>query len=707
MKKTLILILAIFLLNLPALCDTSERVNIYYNNGVNYLKDKKYSSAIIEFKKVIRQRPYDKTVINSLGLAYASRAQYYTDKEKNYKNGINDLRSALTYFKYWDGEVNISAAQSAQTKLNTLKNVYAPTRTDEAKLSAAKALRAQGELAASVYEYNSLFNSNYAKEAYSTASDIYKSLNNDKMAVECIRNAISLDRENGMYHFKYALMLDEFDNQDASMDEFSKALKYSNNNKELLDALRNLWMARSVRNPNDSQALINLGAILQKQNELELAKAQYIKARQINPNDPVILINLASVYTALNDYGSALRIYDEIISKNPSDLSARYYKGKLFEKQGDVNSAIKQYKEILSLKAEDENAQNALNSLLSALSGDKLTAYLEGEALANPSNYDAQFKYAYEMHKNKAYAAAIEFYKRAIAINQTHPEPFINLAQIFILQDDYTRANNVINHGLSILPSNKELTELKNSLEKQNANAVYSMAASLYNNQDYSGALENFLKIQYQTPEILTMIGNCYYELKDSQNALIYYNKVLEKTPNDESVLLLSANVLMNLKREDEARTYLNKILTINPNNTDAKNTLQALNEGEEGALLDSAVSLYEQKRFDEALDNLNKLVLKNPNNAYAHYYTGVIYEEQNNLDGAIFEYKKSLSADPNFSLGYYTAAVALDKKENYKEALDYYDKYILLKQNEGVEDESSNYAKTRAKELREYLNQK
>src|SRR5699024_5030917 len=100
-------------------------------------------------------------------------------------------------------------------------------------------------------------------------------------------------------------------NEDAAMDEYQKALEYSDNNKELLSQLQNMWMARSVQNANDAQALINLGAVLQKQNRFELAKQQYIKARQINPNDPVVLINLASVYTALNDYDNALKVYDE------------------------------------------------------------------------------------------------------------------------------------------------------------------------------------------------------------------------------------------------------------------------------------------------------------------------------------------------------------------------------------------------------------
>ena len=113
MKKALFLLVLMLLLSPCTFAytnDNPERVNIYYNNGVTYFKDKKYSSAILEFKKVIRQRPYDKTVQNALAMAYLARAQYYIDSEKAYKKAINDLRSALTYLKYWDGAPDSSKA---------------------------------------------------------------------------------------------------------------------------------------------------------------------------------------------------------------------------------------------------------------------------------------------------------------------------------------------------------------------------------------------------------------------------------------------------------------------------------------------------------------------------------------------------------------------------------------------------------------------
>ncbi len=711
-KKAIILMLFLAFVAQPFVyADSSERTQIYYNNGVTYLKSKKYSSAIVEFKKVLRARPYDKTAQNALAMAYLSRAQYYKDSEKNYKKAICDLKSALTYFKYWNEAPDSSKAPIVQNASVTLQNLtknYAPLNSAEAILGEAKILRSQGELAASIYTYTLLFeNSKYQSEALRATSDIYKSLNNLKMAMENARQAISINPKDGMAHFKYAVILDDIDNEDAAIDEYSKALEYSDNNKELLSALQNLWMAKSVQNPKDSQSLINLGAILQKQNQLELARAQYIKARQINPNDPVALINLASVYTALGDYDSALRVYDDILLNNKGDLSARYYKGQLYEKKGDIASAMAQYKEILALNKNDEKASLALNNLLSNLNGDQLLGYLKNEAELKSQSYDAQFKYAFELHKNKKYEGAIVYYKKAIGLNPKNPEPFINLAQIFLAQNDVERAKNVIAHGLSMLPDNKDLSDLQDIVQKQAANDIYAKASEFYNAGNYQAALENYLKITYKTPELTTVIANCYYETGNLQKAIDLYKEVLVQEPKNESVMLVLGNILLNSGQEEEGKNYLNKILAQNPNNKEAKQTLDAFNSGKEGTLLDEAISLYENKKYNDSLALLDKIISINSKNAYAYYYKGAVYEDMGNLDNALAEYKKSISSDPNFALGYYMAAVALDNKENYKEASNYYDKYVELKNKEGVNDEFTQYAKARTKELKDYLSQK
>lgn len=709
-NKIYAFILAAILLGAQAgYCDTpedmKERYTIYYNNGVAFYKEKQYTNAIKEFKKVLRYAPYDNNVKNALYTAYISRGEYFLNTEKQPKKAINDFKSALFYMKYWnDNNSDVDKAELSKTETNlaSLTKKYENLSTDS-KFQNAGNLRAQQEIAAAGYDLNTLKGSKYGYNALVSLYDIYKSLNNQKMALENIREAVKLKPEDGAAHYKYALLLDDIGNADAAVEEYTRA--FTNGNNETLESLKKLWQARFAKNPKDAEALINLGAIYQKQKQYDLAKAQYLKAQDLNPNNPVILTNIASLYLEQNNYNGAIDIYNMMIQKNPKDIKPLFYKAEAYKKLGDNKAAMAEYKKVLKAEPKNEEAQNAINSMIVNLKGDELISYLKEDAASSPLDYDKQFNLAYELHKNKNYTEAISYYKKAIAINPKMPEPYINIAQIYRLQNDTVKADAAISHGLSNIPDNKELLSMKNDIQTETAGNLYNSAAKYFNSGDYKTALDTYLKIQLQTPEVLYSIASCYFELGENEKAIEYFKRVLEKNPNDTKAMYFVANSYVNLQNTNEAINYLNKILALEPENNDAKTALNSLKQGAEGKDLDMAISFYEKKQYQESLSLLNKILAQNPKNAYAHYYKGVILEETKNPDGAIEEYKKGIAADNQFSLCYYMLAVAYDNKEEYNEAVSYYEKYLTLKQ--GVDDDYSKYVNSRLKELKDYLGQK
>ena len=74
MKKKIITILAIclfFSANAQEISQQdAQRYSVYYSNGMEYLKNQQYSSAIVEFRKVLRFSPYDETIKEALANAY-------------------------------------------------------------------------------------------------------------------------------------------------------------------------------------------------------------------------------------------------------------------------------------------------------------------------------------------------------------------------------------------------------------------------------------------------------------------------------------------------------------------------------------------------------------------------------------------------------------------------------------------------------------
>lgn len=719
MKKKILIILTLLLISKSAYCadmdaESALRFNEYYNNGVTLFKAGKYSTAILEFKKVLRVKPYDVTVKNALVSSYLARGDFYANKSSEPKKAINDFKSALFYLKYWGGadapSPDASLVSNTLNNLQFLENKTIGTQNAAQKFENAKTLRTIGELQASCYDFIQLFsNATYAKNALENAGDIYKTLNNQLEAISCYRKVLKLDEKNAGVHFKYALILDDINNTDAAAEEYNLALKYGEKNLELLDNLENLWLSRVVENPNDAQAYINLGTIFQKKGDFVNAKTQYLKAQSLDPSDKTIAYNLASLYLAQNNYAGAITIYDQILAKSPSDIDVLIYKATAQEKTGNFKGAISTYKTIEAIAPDSEDGIDAKRQIARIVSknytGADLLSYLELEANSNPTDFNAQYDCAYALHKAGSFDSAIPYYKNALNINPKYTEGYINLAQLYINKNDYQNAQGVLNWGLNMLPNNPKLVEQKNNIVKAQAGDLYQSATKYWEAKNYNLALQNYLKIPIQTPEVLSAIAGCYSELNNHKQALEYYKKILEKSPNNLDALEGAAGEYLDLNDEVQSKVYLNKILTIDPQNANAKQALLAFKEGESAKEFDNAIALYEKKDYVNAMNAFNKIATQDPQNAYAFYYKALIFDDQKKLMEAILNYKKAVALDPKFSLAFYGLAIALDAKENYPEAVINYDKYLLLKTQEGAKpDDYTNYVKSRSTELKAYL---
>jgi len=84
----------------------------------------------------------------------------------------------------------------------------------------------------------------------------------------------------------------------------------------------------------------------------------------------------------------------------------------------------------------------------------------------------------------------------------------------------------------------------------------------------------------------LTM-GSILYRLKRYDEAISYYDKVLEKDPEFPEVLINKGHALNQLKRYDEAISYYDKVLEKDPEFPEA--------------LINKGHALNQLKRYDEA----------------------------------------------------------------------------------------------------------
>lgn len=675
MKKLAITLSVLLLLSVNAAEFTAadaQRFSAYYSNGLEYLKNQQYSSAINEFRKVLRFSPYDDTIKNALVSAYMARAQHYKQTTKEYKKALNDYKSAYFYAKYWSKvQTNPQLISSAKGEINSLENRLQLASTQSARFQNAKFLKAQGELAAAGYDFQELKNSTYKEQVYENLSNIYKNLNNVMMGLEYIKTAIDINPKNPKTHFLYGVMLDEANNYEAAIEQYNLAFEYGDKSPELLEILENKWTQNIVNNPSDAQGYINLGAIYQKTGNLEGARAQYLKATQMNPDDTVAFYNLASLYIEQKNYQAAIGVYDQLLAKNPKNIEVLNYKAQAYKNLGKYELALSQYQLILALEPNNTEAKNQSDDIIfNHFSGAKLEQYLLTKAQQEPNNYEAQFNYALEAHKNKKYPDAINYYTKAMNINPAKEETYINLAQIYLEQKQYKKAGEIAQKGLMILPNNAQLIGYLNDSKNYAISEQFDKAGQLFEQKKFAQAIAEYQKIENKTLEVNMAIASAYFELEDYKNANNYFLKVLASEPNNLDALVSSAWAYYSLRDDKNAKNQANKVLALDKTNKSAQDILSALNENEFASLLDNVASAYEKGDYTSCLNLATKALKQNPNSDFALYYK----------------------------------ALSLDNKEQYKEAVAVYEKLLSLKG--ASKDEMSEFAATRVKELKDYLSQ-
>ncbi len=718
MRKTIALALTVSFLSMGSVLaqdveQINKRYNMYYNNAVLYLNNNQYTKAIVEFKKVLRYQPYDITVRQALSSAYLKRANDYINQKEEYQKAIVDLKSALFYLKYWDEKTNTpelnSMKASASTAFAQLDKRHNPNKSSEQRFNDANILRAQGELPAAGYDYMVLSNiPKYKQKSLENAGDIYKSLNNNLEAISLYRDAIKMDPKNAKLHFKYATILDEAKNHQAAADEYNLALKYGEKNPELLDILENLWTSRVMQNNTDAQAYINLGTIYQYKSDFKSARECYQKALALSPQDRVALLNLASLYVGEKKYKEAIVQYDSLLAKYPNNAEIIKYKALAYEQMGDYKNAIAQYKAALAINPSDLSSKEAIDNIVSQkFSPDEKLNYMLVQANNNPKNSTMQYSYAYAQHELKNYDEALSYYKKTVEANPKKVEAYINMILIYNLKEDSQNALKVANLGLGNNPNNKDLTTHKDNILKTQSANIYNVATELYEKKEYEKALVEYKKVPMQTQEVILAMASCNFELKNYKEAIKYYNKNLAKSPKNTDTLYSVALCYNELGDTDNAVLYFDKILAINPDDETIKNYKENVLQTRLATMLQEGVELYNAQNLDGALTVFQNTLMKYPNNPNAMHYKAMILTQKGNIDGADYLYRLIIQQSPDFDMAYYSYGLMLDNKEKYEKAISYYDKFIEKKELEKSKDEYYDFAKSRTKELKEYLKAK
>ena len=698
-KFTKILCISIICMELasPVFADFKQ----HFDLGQQYLSNYQYSGAITEFKSALRINYLDNSARIGLINSYLARGTYFANTDKDYAKAADDYRAALFYLVYYPNANQVKNSSQAivqvTSNLNKCLNEINFDTSAQNRFNTAKQLRSEGNFAAAAYEFNqSLSDKNLLKESFQQTGDIMKLLGNDPKASEYYKKAVAVAPSDVDLRLSYAKILHKLGSEDEAVQEYNYILSKTDDNKDVLYSLERIYKRKLEESPQDASITANLGAIMQKEGNLDEALRYYSKAEYLDPSNVNTRINVGTLYQQKGDYKTAITAYDSVLTIYPDNVLANLYKAQSLAAIGEDKKATELYKKVLTL---DPGNQVAQNEMINMVKGTMTTAqFVEYIKKNNPQNAaDILYNYALELHKQNKLSDSIAIYNEVIKLTPLNPEVYVNLAIAQGQSKNYDAAIVTLNTANTKFPSNAQVKDAIKSIQAQSTDEKLAAAAEYYNKKDYQNAINEYLKIQPPTSDAMLGAASAYQNMNDIDNAIVYYKKAFNLAPQNSDIAYYIGALYADKEDYNNAKIYTDKALTLNKGNKQAQELLESLNAQLASQDLEKAINLFENAQYSESLSLLNKILSLEPNDAYALYYRGMIYDTQKKYNEAIADYKKAIELSPDLSIANYLIAIDYDTLGQYKNALPYYKTFTS---NYAEQDEYLKYAQTRVGEL-------
>lgn len=132
-----------------------------------------------------------------------------------------------------------------------------------------------------------------------------------------------------------------------------------------------------VVNPDNVDAMIELGDIYFDGNRYQEAIATFNKAEQIAPTNIHILNDLGILHMRTGNYETALAKFDAVLSIDPTHSHSLYYVGLVNRNMGDTDKALQAFEQVLSLSPDQQLAE-AVRQEIAALKDQDIPSSFPG-----------------------------------------------------------------------------------------------------------------------------------------------------------------------------------------------------------------------------------------------------------------------------------------------------------------------------------------
>lgn len=478
---------------------------------------------------------------------------------------------------------------------------------------------------------------------------------------QSVRQTPSEKSPNSYYFFILAYSSRQEGDLAGAMGDLKKALNRDPESSYLLIEMASLYFQNSQfkealtviesilqRLPDDVDALIFKGRILEELGQVEKAQTAYQKAVMLDSGRESVALRLGELYFDANNLAEALEVYKGLTLKLPSSFAGHFYLGKIYALQGNNEQAIAEFKQTLQLEPGLEEPKFELIELYKANQDNENALLLFNDLLKqDPENVRAQFGLAelYLLNKEKKRASEILL---SLGRKIDSDEAILRyLFQHYIDPKEYDRALAFLQEMLPGAPE---------------SNAIHYALLVVYVSQKNAPlALFHFNKLQPQSSRIydnaVTHIAYLYQEKNLTDDAIAFFEHLIRIRPNKPNYYLYLSSF------HEDAKAYANAVAVLN-NGLEVDEAHLKLN-------FRLGVIFDKMGKKEASIEQMKKVIQIDPTHASALNYLGYTYADLGqNLDEAEQLIKRALTYKPGD--GYITDSLGwvYYKKGDYTKAL-------------------------------------
>ncbi|MDO9000299.1 tetratricopeptide repeat protein [Sediminibacterium sp.] len=373
-------------------------------------------------------------------------------------------------------------------------------------------------------------------------------------------------------------------------------------------------------------------------NEAVKAFSKYLKEYPNSPRKEDCYNFLINVYSTTKNYDLAIKSIEALEQIDPilkvTYQKLIYFKGVEHFNNSDLKNAEKEFKK--SLSQNSDLKLNALNQYwlgeISFIRKDYTTAIdiwkkfqiMDGATPLKEydlSNYALGYAYFLRKEKDDFTNANISFRKFLLTKN-TYDEKkitdaYIRVGDSYFMNRDFAQASD--NYKIAIAQNKFDVDY-----------CLYQKALCDGLSKNFTTKIDELKKIETRYPEsnylsaALNEIADTYYNnLKDQENAIVYYSRILKNYPNSSFTQNCNAqlgNIYYERKQDDKAFEYFDKFIKFDSKSDAAKEVLEIIKK-----IFTEKGKVDEMEKYFVALGNPlseNQIEKATYTAAYDAYYT-------------------------------------------------------------------------------------